>query len=83
MYGNLSGEFVCGYWGPSAWWPIEAGLLKFLASGPGQKNSDPWSLVYYNYCYTDTTSKRSSNNLSLESSDKNIKMADTSVDWSD
>ena len=41
LYGNQSGEFVCGYQGPSAWWPIEAGLLKFLASGPGQNNSDP------------------------------------------
>ena len=40
MLGNQSGEFVCGYRGSSAWWPIEAVFLEFLASGPGQ-NSDP------------------------------------------
>ena len=70
MYGNQSGEFVCGYWGPSAWWPIEAGLLKFLAIVAQAK-----IIVTLDVLFIITTVILSSNNLSLESSDKNIKMA--------
>ena len=36
MYRNQCEEFVCGYWGSSVWWPVEAVFLELLACGPGQ-----------------------------------------------